>query len=115
VKLPTFDGKEDVEGFMTRFEMACRALEATDPELKKVWLVGRMTGGALAWVQSLGKGLEGMGYQEVVHQLKEHFVGEEFSKLRKLQTCKQGSRSVAAYNEEYQVLAAASGNVAHPL
>jgi hypothetical protein len=115
VKLPEFDGRAEVEGFFTRFEMACRALGAADPEMKKVWLMGRLTGAALAWVQSLGSKLETMEYWEVESELRKHFKGEEVSKLRKLLNCRQGGKSVSAYNDEFQQLAAATGNVAHEL
>ncbi len=86
---------------------------ATNDATKKVWLLGRLKGGAQAWQQSKGTQLANMDYQAVKDELIEHFQGEEVYKLRKLQACRQGGRSLMNYNEEYTQLAAGCTNVAY--
>jgi hypothetical protein len=46
VKLPEFDGKSDVRGFFSQFEIAAQALGSDNPHLQKVLLIGRLTGSA---------------------------------------------------------------------
>jgi hypothetical protein len=104
-----------VEGFFTRFNMACAALGSTNGDMKKVWLVGRLKGSAIAWVQSLGKKIEGMDFEDLAEALCKHFKGEDLSKLRRLEGCRQGSKSVGDYNKKYAKLAAGAGNVAHEI
>ena len=49
VKIPDFDGKGDVTSFFTFFELTCEELGAHSDATKKVWLLGRLKGGAQAW------------------------------------------------------------------
>ncbi len=76
--------------------------------MKKVYLLGRLKGGALAWSQSMDEELLVMDYEEVEAALKAHFEGEVTSHVRKLQRFRQGSLELEAFNAKFSTLAAAA-------
>lgn len=101
-----------MHGFFARFEVACEVLGNGADKTKKAWVMGRMTGSALDWLQSLGSEVKKMGFEELKNSMLEHFGGENLSKLRLLQMCKQNRRTVPAFNAEFRKLAAGCVGVA---
>jgi hypothetical protein len=50
VKLPEFDGSQNIEGFLVVFELGCEAM-GMDPLTMKASLASKLTGSAAAWLQ----------------------------------------------------------------
>ena len=48
VRLPDFDGTQNVAGFFVMFELGCEEMQLGDAS-KKASLVGRLKGSAAAW------------------------------------------------------------------
>ena len=72
IRLPDFDGTQDVDGFFVMFELGCKEMGMQD-ESKKACLVGRLKGAAAAWAQGLGERLYEMFYQDIKAAMKLHF------------------------------------------
>ena len=81
VKLPEFDGTQNVRGFFVMFELGCKELGLGE-ESKKASLVGRLKGSAAAWAQGLAEELYVLSYQDVKQALLDHFQGETLGQVR---------------------------------
>ena len=83
VRLPEFDGTQNVKGFMVLFELGCEEMGLTESS-KKACLAGRLKGAAAAWVQGLAEDLYGLSYPQLKQALLDHFQGETLGQVRKL-------------------------------
>ena len=64
VRLPEFDGTQDVDGFFVMFELGCDEMGLSST-LKKASLVGRLKGAAAAWAQGLSTQLYSLSYEDL--------------------------------------------------
>ena len=72
VRLPDFDGTQDVDGFFVMFELGCEEMGLGDSS-KKASLVGRLKGAAAAWAQGMGERLYTLSYVDIKAAMKLHF------------------------------------------
>ena len=114
VTLPEFDGSQNVEGFLTIFELGCMELGLGESSIK-VSLMGKLKGAAAAWLQGLGQAAMQLSYAELRQQLKEHFGGEATSPVRALQRLQQKGGDLVLHNTKFTMEAAAATPMMCPL
>jgi hypothetical protein len=109
VKLPQFDGTDNVEGWFFQFEESCDALDAT-PSNRKVLLLGQLKGTAHAWALGKRSQLATLTYGEVKAEIIRHFQGEILSKVRQVEELRQNNKPLHEHNTKFAGLAAAASD-----
>jgi hypothetical protein len=114
VKLPEFNGMQNVKGFLAVFKLGYNQLQL-DVEGRKVSLAGRLTGAAASWLQGQEDRLRTMSYMELREGLLEHCAGEVSAHVRVLQRLKQQKLSLAEHNAKFSASAAAAASFMTPM
>ncbi len=82
--MPTFDGRGNVEGHLSKLELYMKAYDITGPE-RSHYLIFSLTGSASVWVECLGSDLGGWSYEALRERLVEHYQEEATSAIFKLE------------------------------
>lgn len=111
VDLPSFDGKLDIEGFLERIKnVECFFGYMSTPDNKKVKLVVlKLKGGASAWWKQLDTNRRRFGklpirtWEEMKKQMRARSLPINYEQVlyNQYQSCRQGSRTIAEYTEEF--------------